>query len=143
MNAVSIKIQINIQEKRLSSFQNDLAGYEKALERIIIAKTALEQKQKQYENEFRNANSSYPAKIMAIDSLGLIGVEKIQEGIRDAYSGNREKIFAANVENTLSGIQRKKNREEEKISKCKRNITSAKNAIESLKKQYAMTLSGN
>jgi septal ring factor EnvC (AmiA/AmiB activator) len=143
MNAAYIKSQISYQEKRLYTFQNDLAGYNSKLARMKTAQAELDKKKKQYENEFKSANTSYHKKLMAVDPLGLKGVEKIQEGLDTAYIGQREKSFVSAVESTLSGLQRKITGEEEKTARCKQNITNTKNTIESLKRQYAIAVAGN
>jgi cysteinyl-tRNA synthetase len=138
MNAANIKSQIDYQEKRLISFKSNLDGYEKAFERFSSAKVKLEQLQKQYKEEFRDASLSYPAKIVAVDSLGLIGVEKVQTGVREAYSGQKERSFSENIKNTLLSIQGKLNREEDSIARSKQNIANTKAIIVTLQKQYAL-----
>jgi len=132
MYAASINYQIVMQEKKLSTLQNDLADYKRNLERIKAAKKELEQKKNQYENEFR-AVSSFPNKILAIDSLGLIGVEKIQSAVYTAYSGSKEISFKNNIQNTLTSIQKKITSLEEKITRCKQNISTVEETIRKLK----------
>jgi predicted nucleic acid-binding Zn-ribbon protein len=135
MNAVAIQNQINMYVKKRDNYINDLNGYKKVLDRMNAAKADLEQKKERYENEFRVDSTSYPTKILAIDSLGLIGVEKMQDKIEDAYSGNKEKNFVTSVAAALYALHRKITSEEEKKKRCEINISNTNNTIESLKRQ--------
>ena len=137
MQAAYIQSQINIQERRLSSLQKDLSTYQNNLQEMKSALAELNPKKKQYENEFKAAYASYPKKIITMDPLGLNGMEKIQAGTENAFSGAKEKSFASGTENNLTSIQKKINSEENRISTCQKNITNTKNTIASLERQLA------
>ena len=135
-SAVSIIIQINAQEIKLSIHQSNLATYNGNLADMKYAKVELEQIKKHYEFEFKST-TSYPNKLLAIDSLGLIGVENIQSAVSTAYSGTREKNLVNGMANALIGLQTKIRNEESKIATCKQNITNTKNTIASLQRELA------
>ena len=135
-SAVLILSQICAQEIKLSVYQSNLTTYNGNLADMQSAKAELEQIKGQYEFEFK-ATTSYPNKILAIDSLGLIGVENIQSAVSTAYSGIREKSFSNSVANILISLQTKIRNEESKISTCKQNITNTKSTIASLQIELA------
>jgi predicted nucleic acid-binding Zn-ribbon protein len=137
MNYLNIQHRINLLKTRLNQLNYDLDEYRKKLRNAETAKTELEQKKKQYQDIFRGV-SSYPNIILAIDSLGLIGVEKIQAGIKTVYGGTKEKNFANSMEGTLQNIQRNINREENNIATCQQRISRTKDDIEALERQLTI-----
>jgi peptidoglycan hydrolase CwlO-like protein len=119
---------------RLNQLNYDLGEYRSNLRSVETAKTELEKLRKQYENEFI-ATTSHIQKILAIDSLGLIGVEKIQDGINTAYRGKKERNLTNSMTSVLQNIQRKITSEEDKISRCQKSISNTKDEIDRLEKQ--------
>ena len=138
-SAMLIEFQITAQEKKLGILQNNLSEYKGVLAELESAKAELKQIMGQYDCEFRVA-SSYPSTILVMDSLGLVGVEKTQSMIADAYRGPREKSFLNSVSNMLTALQKKIINEESKITTCYKNITIYKRHDRFAKKELASAI---
>ena len=138
-NVAIIKQQITVQENKLRALQRSRAVCQENLSELESAKAELKQIMKQYDLVFKAA-SSYPNMILAMDSLGLVGVEKIQSMISNAYRGTREKSFLNNVASMLTALQKKILSEEYKIKSCQQNISNTKNAITSLERELTSAI---
>jgi len=122
---------LNSQERKLSRLEDNLATYNKNLQEMEAAKAELEQIKRQYISEFR-ASSSHFNNLVAMDSLGLMGVENIQSAVSTAYSGTREKSLVSGIDNTLTGLKNKISSEEDKIKTCKQSIDATRIVIRGL-----------
>ena len=138
-SAAQIKFHIIAQEKKLGILHNNLSEYKGILAELESAKAELKKIMGHYDFEFKAA-SSYPNKTLTMNSLGLIGVEKTQSMIADAYRGTREKSFLNSVSNMLTALQKKIISEESKITTCYKNITITKDMIASLKIELASAI---
>jgi ABC-type uncharacterized transport system ATPase component len=124
--------RIDALNKKLDGLKKDLEKYEKNLEEADVANIELIQVNEYYENIFRDAAYSHSTKIIAIESLELIGVKKIQSSIDDAYNGKTESSFTNSMKDTLESIQNKINKEKTNISDCQKKIFATETALSEL-----------
>jgi len=128
MSAAFIKNQITTRENRIRGWRSDISNSRDKIAEMERAREELAKTKGRFEYEML-AVSSYTGKIVAKDSLGLEGVQKLRNDVNISYKGTRERNFTRSIEDTLNQIRRKITEEEGKITRWTSNISVAQGEV--------------
>lgn len=136
MTKASIQKKINDQQKRLNNLKTELEQSQNNLIKMQNARNDLEKLSNDFENDFFRPSSQIN-NLIGMDPRGLEGVKMLQDpGVKLSYRGQFLYVLSSRMEQGLQKLKNKIEDENEKISRCIRNINDTGFAIERLKTQH-------